>query len=106
MERRVELFVAIRFDCQRNQMPIRALARQYDVHRGTVRQAIASPTPERRAAVLDGIRDLVDGMLREDLAAARQQRHTARRAGGLVAALGPGCHSPGRRQAQAGGDQV
>ncbi len=32
MERRVELFAAIRFDWQRNQMPIRALARKYDVH--------------------------------------------------------------------------
>jgi hypothetical protein len=42
MERRVELFAAIRFDWQRNWMPIRALARKYDVHRRTVRQAIAS----------------------------------------------------------------
>src|SRR5258708_15144440 len=85
MERRVELFAAIRFDWQRNQMPIRALARKYDVHRRTVRQAIASPvppdrkTPVRAAVVLDGVRDLIDEMLREDLAAPRKQRHTARR---------------------------
>jgi hypothetical protein len=45
MERRVELFAAIRFDWQRHRMPVRALARKYDVHRRTVRQAIASPVP-------------------------------------------------------------
>ncbi len=83
--RRVELFAAIRYDWQRNQMPVRALARKYDVHRRTVRQAIASPvppdrkTPERAAMVLDGVRELIDGMLREDLTAPRKQRHTARR---------------------------
>ena len=42
MERRVELFAAIRFDWQRYRMPVRALARKYDVHRRTVRQAIAA----------------------------------------------------------------
>ena len=36
MERRVELFAAIRFDWQRYRMPVRALARKYDVHRRTV----------------------------------------------------------------------
>ena len=83
--RRVELFAAIRFDWQRNQMPVRALARKYDVHRRTVRQAIASPVPpgrkapERAAAVLDGVRGVIDEMLREDLAAPRKQRHTAKR---------------------------
>jgi transposase len=81
----VELFAAIRFDWQRNQMSVRSLARKYDVHRRTVRQAIASPVPpprrapERAAAVLDQVRDLIDGMLREDLAAPRKQRHTAKR---------------------------
>jgi hypothetical protein len=35
--------------------------------------------------VLDGIRGLIDGMLREDLAALRKQRHTAKR--GLQAAV-------------------
>jgi len=81
----VELFAAIRFDWQRNQLSVRALAEKYGVHRRTVRQAIASPvppdrkTPERAAAVLDGVRELIDGMLREDLDAPRKQRHTARR---------------------------
>jgi transposase len=82
---RVELFAAIRFDRQRNQMSIRAMARKYDVHRRTVREAIASPVPPARkkaprpAPVLDEVRGLIDAMLREDLAAPRKQRHTAKR---------------------------
>ncbi|HET9974627.1 MAG TPA: IS21 family transposase [Streptosporangiaceae bacterium] len=85
MERRVELFAAIRFDWQRNQMPIRALARKYDVHRRTVRQAIASPVPpdrkvpERAAPVREAVAGWIDEMLAGDLAAPRKQRHTARR---------------------------
>ena len=83
--KRVELFAAIRFDWQRNRMSIRALARKYDVHRRTVRQALASAVPPdrkapaRQAPVLDEVRGLIDGMLREDLAAPRKQRHTAQR---------------------------
>ena len=85
MERRVELFAAIRFDWQRYRMPIRALARKYDVHRRTVRQAIASPVPPERkvpvrsAPVREAVAGWIDEMLREDLAAPRKQRHTARR---------------------------
>jgi transposase len=85
MERRVELFAAIRFDWQRNRMPVRALARKYDVHRRTVRQAIASPVPPdrkvpvRAAPVREAVAGWIDEMLREDLAAPRKQRHTARR---------------------------
>ena len=85
MERRVELFAAIRFDWQRYQMPVRALARKYDVHRRTVRQAIASPVPPdrkvpaRAAPVREAVAGWIDEILREDLAAPRKQRHTARR---------------------------
>jgi len=85
MERRVELFAAIRFDWQRHQMPVRALARKYDVHRRTVRQAIASPVPPdrkvpvRAAPVREAVAGWIDEMLAEDLAAPRKQRHTARR---------------------------
>src|ERR1700731_3996361 len=85
MERRVELFAAIRFDWQRHRMPVRALARKYDVHRRTVRQAIASPgppdrkVPARPAPVREAVAGWIDEMLREDLAAPRKQRHTARR---------------------------
>ena len=42
MGSRVELYAAIRFDWQRNQMSIRALADKYGVHRRTVREAVAS----------------------------------------------------------------
>jgi transposase len=85
MERRVELFAAIRFDWQRHRMPVRALARKYDVHRRTVRQAISSPVPPdrkvpvRAAPVREVVAGWIDDMLREDLAAPRKQRHTARR---------------------------
>ena len=85
MERRVELFAAIRFEWQRHRMPVRALARKYDVHRRTVRQAIASPVPPdrkapvRAAPVREAVAGWIDEMLREDLAAPRKQRHTARR---------------------------
>ena len=85
MERRVELFAAIRFDWQRYRMPVRALARKYDVHRRTVRQAIASPVPPdrkvpvRAAPVREAVAGWIDAMLEADLAAPRKQRHTARR---------------------------
>src|SRR6516162_7186472 len=85
MERRVELFAAIRFDWQRYRMPIRAPARKYDVHRRTVRQAISSPVPPdrkvpvRTAPVREAVAGWIDEMLAEDLAAPRKQRHTARR---------------------------
>jgi transposase len=85
MGSRVELYAAIRFDWQRNQMSIRALADKYGVHRRTVREAVASPvppprkSPPRPALVLDSVRELIDAMLAEDLAAPRKQRHTAKR---------------------------
>src|SRR5260370_12778829 len=85
MERRGELFAATRFDWQRNQMSVRSLARKYDVHRRTVRQAITSPVPpgrkapERRAVVLDQGRELIDGMLPAGPAAPRKQPHTPKR---------------------------
>jgi transposase len=83
--KRVELFAAIRFDWQRNQMSIRALARKYDVHRRTVRQAIASPLPPERkvpvraAPVREAVTGWIDEMLAGDLNAPRKQRHTAKR---------------------------
>jgi hypothetical protein len=83
--KRVELFAAIRFDWQRNQMSVRSLARKYDVHRRTVRQAITSPLPPERkvpvraAPVREAVTGWIDAMLRGDLAAPRKQRHTARR---------------------------
>jgi|1186.fasta_scaffold25906_2 transposase len=85
MGSRVELYAAIRFDRQRHQMSIRALAEKYSVHRRTVREAIDSPLPPprkaavRSAVVLDGVRELIDAMLIADLDAPRKQRHTAKR---------------------------
>src|SRR5258708_13516624 len=66
-------------------MSVVTLGRKDEVHRRVVRQAYTSPAPqgrkapERRAVVLDQVRELIDGMLREDLAAPRKQRHTAKR---------------------------
>ena len=76
--KKVELFAAIRFDWQRNQMSVRSLVRKYDVHRRTVRQAIASPVPPDRkvpvrvAPVREAVAGWIDEMLREDLAAPRK----------------------------------
>src|SRR5258708_36976878 len=66
-------------------MSVVTLGRKDEVHRRVVRQAYTSPVPpgrkapERRAVVLDQVRELIDCMLREDLAAPRKQRHTAKR---------------------------
>jgi transposase len=85
MGSRVELYAAIRFDRQRYQMSIRGLAEKYGVHRRTVREAIGCPippprrTPVRASVVLDTVREAIDAMLTEDLAAPRKQRHTAKR---------------------------
>ena len=82
---RVELFAAIRCGSQRDGLSIRAVARKYDVHRRTVRQALASAVPPlrrvpvRAAPVLERVRGLVDGMLEADLRAPVKQRHTAQR---------------------------
>ena len=115
MERRVELFAAIRFDWQRYRMPVRALARKYDVHRRTVRQAIASPVPpdrkvpERAAPVREAVAGWIDEMLREDLAVrlscargrsatcagAADQRRTAPGGHNATRALPRPTHRPG-----------
>ena len=61
--KKVELFAAIRFDWQRHQMSIRSLARKYDVHRRTVRQAIASPLPpDRKRELINNTRSYTDGL--------------------------------------------
>jgi len=82
---KVELFAAIRRDARVEGLSVRALAVRYQVHRRTVRQALASAVPPSRkpprrcSPVLDAVRDLIDAMLREDLAAPVKQRHTCRR---------------------------
>lgn len=81
----MELFEAIRRDADRGGLSIRALSEKYEVHRRTVRQALAGATPPPRkkrtfpAPRLDPVKPLIDAMLREDLTAPCKQRHTARR---------------------------
>ena len=85
MRSRVELFEAIRRDHRREGLSIRELAQRHQVHRRTVRQALASAVPPARrprtfqAPVLDPVKPWIDAMLREDLEAPKKQRHTARR---------------------------
>src|SRR5256886_961742 len=82
---RVELSAASGWDTQRGGLGVRARARRCDVHRRRVRQAIGSPLPPDRkrparpAPVREAVAGWIDEMLREDLAAPRKQRHTARR---------------------------
>ena len=82
---RLELFAQIRRDARVEGLSIRALAARHGVHRRTVRQALESvepPARKRRVQVapkLDAVRELIDGMLREDLTAPKKQRHTATR---------------------------
>jgi transposase len=81
----VEQFERIRRDARDEELSIRALADKYNVHRRTVRQALAEAvpptrkTPGRVAPVLGPHVATVRGWLTEDLDAPRKQRHTARR---------------------------
>ncbi len=82
---RVEQFERIRRDGRDQGLSIRELARRHEVHRRTVRQALADAvpperkTPARVAPVLGGYEATVRGWLVDDLDAPRKQRHTARR---------------------------
>jgi transposase len=82
---KAELFERIRRDSWREGMSVRALARNYGVHRRLVREALtrAEPaqrkTPERRSPRLDPLKAVIDEWLRADLDAPRKQRHSVRR---------------------------
>ncbi len=82
---KAELFERIRRDSCREGMSVRALARNYGVHRRLVREALtrAEPaqrkTPERRSPRLDPLKAVIDEWLRADLDAPRKQRHSVRR---------------------------
>ncbi len=64
---------------------IRALSREFRVHRRDVRAALASAMPaprkavERSAPKMDRFKPIIDGWLEEDQKWPRKQRHTARR---------------------------
>jgi len=81
----VELFERIRRDHRKEGLSIRTLARRHEVHRRTVRQALASAlppprvVPPRPAPALGPWKTTIDGWLTDDLTAPRKQRHTARR---------------------------
>ena len=82
---KVELFERIRHDHREVGLSIRTLARRHEVHRRTVRQALASARPPARrvsprpAPALGPWKATIDDWLTADLAAPRKQRHTARR---------------------------
>jgi transposase len=79
------MFERIRRDHRDEGLSIRALAERHEVHRRTVRQALADATPParkvavRESPVLGAHRVQIRTWLIEDLSAPRKQRHTARR---------------------------
>ena len=83
---RVEMFEQIRKDRRVEGTSIRELADRHQVHRRTVRQALASAVPPPRKAypqrprpAIDAYADVIDGWLVADRLVPRKQRHTARR---------------------------
>ena len=83
---RVELFEQIRRDWRAGGSSIRELAVRHQVHRRTVRQALASALPPPRKAYSPRPRPaigryaaIIDGWLLADREVPRKQRHTARR---------------------------
>ena len=86
MRSRVEVFEVIRRDRRVEGLSIRALAERHQVHRRTVRQALASALPPPRKAyarrsrpAVDAWAEVIDGWLVADQKLPRKQRHTARR---------------------------
>ena len=81
----MEQFERIRRDRRDEGLSIRELARKHQVHRRTVRAALADAVPparkvpEREAPVTGAHVELVRSWLTQDLDAPRKQRHTARR---------------------------
>lgn len=85
IQKRTELFAAIRHDAQFLGASIRALARRHHVHRRTILQALDSPIPPPRKKLpprksqVDPYRDVIDAILMEDQTRPLRQRHTIRR---------------------------
>lgn len=84
---RVELFERIRRDVRVDpDLSQRELMRRHHVSRRTVVQALSTAVPPQRKRpvrgrprVLEPVMDIIDAILREDLAAPRKQRHTIER---------------------------
>jgi transposase len=85
MRSRVQVFEEIRRDRRTGGMSIRQLAERHEVHRRTVRQALASALPPprkqyaRRSRATDAWAEVIDGWLIADQGLPGKQRHTARR---------------------------
>ena len=83
---KVELFELIRRDYYVGGHGIRHIARLRQVHRRTVRQALAAALPPRRKApvrepwvLTRALRQVIDGWLAADREAPPKQRHTGTR---------------------------
>ncbi len=82
---KVELYEQIRKAHDREEPSIRELARRFQVHRRTVREALSSAVPplrkmsDRASPAIGPWTSTIDAWLEADKAVPRKQRHTARR---------------------------